>query len=70
MTKHNLSGHTQPKSAEVRFEQASVHYYSKPSWLGGKPFKALGKPFSKVRILSANNLRNCCLNFISGAYFD
>ena len=41
MTKHNLSGHTQPKSAEVRFEQASVHYYSKPSWLGGKPFKAL-----------------------------
>lgn len=31
----------QPTSAQVRFEQVTVQYYSKPRWLGGKPFKAL-----------------------------
>ncbi|WP_073585394.1 ABC transporter ATP-binding protein [Vibrio quintilis] len=28
-------------SAQVRFEQVTVQYYSKLRWLGGKPFKAL-----------------------------
>ncbi|MUK42827.1 ATP-binding cassette domain-containing protein [Aliivibrio fischeri] len=36
-----LNKHSQLKSAEVRFEQVSVYYYSRPSWLGGNPFKAL-----------------------------
>ncbi|MFA0070813.1 ATP-binding cassette domain-containing protein, partial [Vibrio breoganii] len=26
---------------EIKFENAGVHYYSIPSWLGGKAFKAL-----------------------------
>lgn len=33
--------HSQPKSAEVRFDNVSVHYLSKPKWLGGKVFKAI-----------------------------
>ncbi|MEF1279287.1 dipeptide/oligopeptide/nickel ABC transporter ATP-binding protein [Vibrio fortis] len=36
-----MPNHTQPMSAQVRFENVNVHYYSKPAWLGGKPFKAL-----------------------------
>ena len=36
-----MHNHTQPLSAQVRFENVNVHYYSKPAWLGGKPFKAL-----------------------------
>lgn len=28
-------------SAQVAFNDVSVHYYRKPRWLGGKPFKAL-----------------------------
>lgn len=36
-----MHNHTQPLSAQVRFENVNVHYYSKPAWFGGKPFKAL-----------------------------
>ena len=36
-----MHNHTQPMSAQVRFENVNVHYFSKPAWLGGKPFKAL-----------------------------
>ena len=36
-----MPNHTQLMSAQVRFENVNVHYYSKPAWLGGKPFKAL-----------------------------
>ncbi|MBY5944482.1 ABC transporter ATP-binding protein [Photobacterium rosenbergii] len=30
-------------SAQLRFDNVSVHYYSRPRWLGGKPFVALNK---------------------------
>ena len=33
--------HEQLSSVQVHFDQVSVHYFSRPSWLGGKPFKAL-----------------------------
>ncbi|MCQ1061043.1 ATP-binding cassette domain-containing protein [Photobacterium sp. ZSDE20] len=30
-------------SAQLRFDNVSVHHYTRPSWLGGKPFVALNK---------------------------
>ncbi|MGL6259226.1 ABC transporter ATP-binding protein [Vibrio sp. WXL210] len=36
-----MKKHSNAMSAQVVFEDVSVHYYSRPSWLGGKPFKAL-----------------------------
>ncbi len=43
-----MHSHTDSKSAEVRFDNVSVHYYSRPSWLGGKPFKAIESLSLKV----------------------
>ncbi|MGF1787779.1 dipeptide/oligopeptide/nickel ABC transporter ATP-binding protein [Photobacterium swingsii] len=36
-----MKNHEQPSSAQVHFDQVSVHYFAQPRWLGGKPFKAL-----------------------------
>ncbi|PSW09153.1 ABC transporter ATP-binding protein [Photobacterium sanctipauli] len=36
-----MNKHNPLKSAQVRFDNVSVHYYSSPRWLGGKAFKAL-----------------------------
>lgn len=36
-----MHNHNQAGSAEIRFEQVSVHYWSRSRWLGGKVFKAL-----------------------------
>ncbi|USD61377.1 ABC transporter ATP-binding protein [Vibrio sp. SCSIO 43140] len=35
-------------TSSVLFEDVSVHHYSMPKWLGGKPFKALDKVSLKV----------------------
>ncbi len=35
-------------ASSVLFEDVSVHHYSMPKWLGGKPFKALDKVSLKV----------------------
>ncbi|MGR5063468.1 ABC transporter ATP-binding protein [Photobacterium sp. DNB22_13_2] len=32
-----------PGSAQLRFDNVSVHHYNRPRWLGGKPFVALNK---------------------------
>lgn len=42
----NKKHHT--ASAQIYFDNVSVHYYSKARWLGGKPFKALEKLDLKV----------------------
>lgn len=45
--------HNHSVSAEVHFDNVSVHYQSRPSWLGGEAFKALDKLSLKV---DSNNL--------------
>ncbi|MDR9828857.1 dipeptide/oligopeptide/nickel ABC transporter ATP-binding protein [Vibrio sp. FNV 38] len=40
-------------SAQVHFDNVSVHYQPRPTWLGGKPFKALSGLNLKI---STNNL--------------
>jgi peptide/nickel transport system ATP-binding protein len=36
-----MHSHTSQKSAEVRFDNVSVYYQSRPTWLGGRVFKAI-----------------------------
>lgn len=36
-----MHNHIESESAEIRFEQVSIHYWSRSRWLGGKLFKAL-----------------------------